>query len=299
VHSRSRDGHVLYEWSFGTQPLTSRARCGQLLDRLLDVLDAKPPYLHPKERARYTVLLPKLKAFEVMGWSAEERSIPVADLPLDRMHGALKSWLYSALRNGEGSLMPTFVLDAARFVEAHAWGRTFYPEVGDEIWEIAPLLTSRRKYWPDTLNSDKGLKGRVTAGLRDLIVRFAMPRGSRLIDERMRQTLAGPNKGWAAVHRWHLSDGFFDEGVSLDAVEDRPMQHDVDEEFKLRVSLRSKDAVAERASQPYRTAGWDEDRWALELPGRWITAALVWPPGEAGADARSHRESCIAACRRV
>jgi hypothetical protein len=302
LRSRSVDGRVIYEWSFGAKRLTSRSHSGELLDRLLDVLDARPPYLHPKDRARYAVLLPKLKAFEVTEGSDEkERSLPVKDLPLERLRWALELWIGSALRAGEGSLIPTFVLDAARFVETHAWGRTFFPNVGDEIWEIAPLLAGRQKGWPGTLGSDSVLKKRVTAGLRDLIVRFTMPRGSRLIDARAQKTLAGPSKGWAAVHRCHLSASFSGDWVSLNAVEDPPMRHDVDEELKLLVSLRSAEAVAESACQPCSTSVWEEDRWRLELPGRWITAALVWPPAEAGraADARPRWESCVATNRRV
>lgn len=255
--------------------LHGKDRCGALLDQLLALLAAKPAYVHPLDAKRYAALLPRLAAFVMhTGWGESRRTVAVADLPMTELHGALEDWIYSYLRS-ESLLMPSFALDAARFTAAHAWGQFFYPSGGGEPWEIKALLTRPQSipFWP-AIGREKGFKRSITSALKGCIVRFRLPPRGALWRAGAQAPLLASGGGCAAIERCHLSEGFFDD-VSLEAREEPPMRHDIADELRFMVSLRKTTDVEKLMDGPMWPPA--EQGRQLELPGRWITDALVRP----------------------
>lgn len=258
-------GRFVYEASseiFG-KPLRSDRPCGMLFDRLLGVVAARPPYLHTSDAARYAALIQRLQSF--VGFSG-----PVADLPLERLHGALSAWVNDAIRRDESLLMPSYVLDAARFVEAHAYGRDFGLYGGD-TWEIKPLVEGLEGSSSE-LNTDRRLKSEITTGLRGTLVRLELPQGARVVSGRTKELIVSAGPVFAQVERCHLSSGLGPDTVGLEIIEEVPMRHDVAEEFRIVGVFWPSAAVAELISEgglkkTYR-------RQNLYVPGRFVNATL-------------------------
>lgn len=260
-------GKHVYEWSeglFGRQ-LAMESRCGELLDRLLGVLAAQPPYLHAVDASRYRALIPSFSRFQL------EARVP--DLPLRRLPVALHSWVEEVTQMSGRPLTPTLVLDTARFIEAHAYGRDFH--TNGEHWEIRPLVEG----WDDLqryeLNADRRLKGAITSGFAGLLVRVEVPRSAQIMDTRTKQPVAKEGGVVIEIERCHLSSGFGPEyGVHLEAVEGAPMRHDVAGEFSVLggywPGARVEDFM--RTGMPdYR---YHASLHQVYLPGRWIVATL-------------------------
>ena len=199
-------------------------------------------------------------------------------LTLQRLGIALEAWIYSALHHNSFSLMPTFLLDTARFVEAHAWGRSFYPGIDREQWEIRPLvggMDDRQRY---SMDHDTRLKREITSGMRGMIVRFRVPPDARLLEDGKEPVVAGPVDAFLAIERCHLSSGPESNlwMRRLEVLEDHPMRHDIGEEFRLLGRLWRREAVEELVAgktHEHRHAR----SYKLEVPGRWITATLQKP----------------------
>jgi hypothetical protein len=259
-------GRFVYECTSDrfNDSLTPKSSCSALIDRLLGVLAAKPAYLHPKDAVRYAALIRAFQRFEGVHGS-------VADLPVQRLWVALRDWVGDALNADEGLLVPTFVLDAARFIEAHAYGRDFFVYGGDS-WEIKSLVEGLENSRSDELDSDKRLKGEITSGLRGLLVRAEVPTGARIVNRSTKEQVVGPGSLFVQLERCHLSSGLGPDITHLEIVEDAPMRHDVAEEFSFLGCFWPGSAVAELIEEGELKSA--HRRQNLYMPGRLINAML-------------------------
>jgi hypothetical protein len=244
--------------------LTPESSCSALIDRLLGVLAARPGYLHPKDAARYAALIRTFQRFEGVHGA-------VADLPLRRLWVVLRDWVGDALNADESLLVPTFVLDAARFIEAHAYGRDFYVYGGDS-WEIKSLVKGLESPRSDELGNDRRLKGEITSGIRGLLVRADVPAGARIVHRSTKEQVAGPGTLFVQLERCHLSSGLGSDVTHLEIVEDAPMRHDVAEEFVFLCCFWPGSAVAELIDDGELKGTYRREN--LYMPGRLINATL-------------------------
>jgi hypothetical protein len=207
------------------------------------------------------------------GWGATRKSINVTDLPIRDIGLALRSWVESALRNNSFSLMPTFVLDAGRFIETHVWGRHFHDR-GNQAWDIRPLVEGMEEQRSPRGLDDSQLKKEITKAFAGLLVRLQIPEGSRVKNVRSETIAAGAGTAYLAIERCHLSSGIYDY-IDLEIEEDNYPRHDVSEEFQLRGKLWPREAV-EALLEGNHEFPYNEHRLLrVEVPGRWITAELT------------------------
>jgi hypothetical protein len=192
-------------------------------------------------------------------------------MPVQRLWVALHDWVGDALNADEGLLVPTFVLDAARFIEAHAYGRDFFVYGGDS-WEIQPLAEGLENSRSDELDNDRRLKGEITSGLRGLLVRAEVPIGARIVNRRTKEQVVGPGSLFVQLERCHLSSGLGPDITHLEIVEDAPMRHDVAEEFSFLGCFWPGSAVAELIEEGELKSA--HRRQNLYMPGRLINAML-------------------------
>lgn len=258
---------------YGEQRLTHAKPSGLFLSRLLAVVFQRPGYLRQADVQRYASLIHAFGRHELdHGWGADRRRTVVADLPIGRIDVALRDWVESTLRGNGWSLMPTFVLDGARFIEAHVRGRTEHPW-GRQPWQIKPMIDGMDEDRSSRLD-DARLKRDLTSAFGGILVRLCVPEGCRIKDQTTQAVVAEAGVAYFAIERCHLSSGVYDY-VDLEFEEnDRPM-HDIGEEFMLRGKLWPPAAI-KALLQRRRDQRIDERVFPrVELPGRWITAWLA------------------------
>jgi hypothetical protein len=260
--------------SFTIGKITPDQPCEVLLDKLIGVVFAKPGYLQADDVCRYASLIHEFKKFAVdRGWGTTRKSVYVTDLPIRDIGSALRHWVESTLRNHSLSLMPTFVLDAGRFIETHVWGRHFYGR-GNEAWEITPLVEGMEEPRSSGGLDDAQLKKEITTAFARLLVRLQIPEGFRIKNVRSETIADSGGTAYLSIERCHLSSGIYDD-IDLEIEGDNSPKHDVSEEFQLRGKLWSREAV-EALLQGSHEFPYDEHRLLkVEVPGRWITAELT------------------------
>lgn len=262
----------VYECTRGifAKPLRPENEVGEFLDLLLGVLEARPEYIHPADLPRYATLIRHFRASVHRDWS---EPTPVASLPLGRLGFALSEWVNSVLRESDDPLMPSFCLDAARFIEAHAHGREFSSQ--REQWGLVPMVSGVERSWTSDLHRDQQLKRGITSAVKGLIVRCAIPTGCRIFDKRGKVVVAESGEGYIEIVRCHLSQGFGVEySEHLMVQEDAPGRHDIADEFRFLANYWPPASIGElRRGEacPYR---YEADLHQVEIPARWMSAWL-------------------------
>lgn len=169
--------------------------------------------------------------------------------------------------------MPTFVLDAGRFIETHVWGRYFYDR-GNETWEITPLVEGMEEQRSPGGLDDVQLKKEITRAFGRLLVRLQIPEGTRMKNIRSKTIAAGAGTAYLSIERCHLSSGIYDD-IDLEIEEDNSPRHDVSEEFQLRGKLWPREAVEALLEGNHEFAYNEHRLLKVEVPGRWIRAELT------------------------
>lgn len=265
-------GRFVYECKRGivADPFNLDSAVGEYLDLLLGMLEARPPYVHSSDIPRYGALVRRFRASMYDDWPDPT---PVATLPLARLHLALNEWVNNGLRDATDPLLPSFCLDTARFIEAHAYGRFFYSQ--REHWQLLPVLSKAERHWQSELSRDQQLKRGITSAVKGLIVRCAIPPGCRIFDLRNKVAVAESGEAFVEIQRCHLSQGFGVEySEHLVTEQDAPMRHDIAGEFRFLANYWPPLAIGQvRRGEacPYR---YEADLHRVQIPGRWITAWL-------------------------
>jgi hypothetical protein len=263
--------------SLGRAELKLEDPCGRFLDQLLGVVFARPAYLRPEDVHRYASLIQYFRAFRVaMGWGENRTELSAGNVPLQRLGWALARWVEAERFGAPFSLMPTFALDAARFIQTHACGRHFWAQQ-NESWEIRPMVPALPEERLNDLD-DPRMKKDITQGFAGMIVTLDIPDGCRVRDCRTKAVLAEPGTACFSIERCHLSSGIYDH-TDAEVEEDRPPKHDVATEFELRGKLYPVAVVEAIRKGDHRM--WEQKHGfpQLEVPGRWITAYLE-PDGQ-------------------
>src|SRR4029453_16639504 len=175
----------------------------------------------------------------------------------------------TALKTGD-AMRASFVLDAARFIEAHAYGRTFHNQ--ERPWRIEPLLEqfSDKKIG---MLEEATLKGDITRALTGTVAAIRVPPGCCIRDNETLISLVDCElTAYVTIERCHLTGDFGASIQDSHAWEADPPQHDVSEEFRLRGKLLPVD-MAEHLLQIGRYGcRWPKSLPVLNVPGRWITS---------------------------
>ena len=265
-------GRFVYECKRGivADPFSRESPVGEFLDLLLGMLQARPAYVHPSDIPRYSALV---RRFRGSMYHDGTDSTPVAILPLARLHLALNEWVNSVLREAADPLLPSFCLDTARFIEAHAYGRFFYSQ--REHWQLLPMTCRTERNGQSELSRDQQLKRAVTSAVKGLIVRCAIPSGCRIFDLRNKVAVAESAEAFVEIQRCHLSQGFgVDYSEHLVAEQDAPMRHDIADDFRFLANYWPPLCIGQlRRGEacPYR---YEADLHRVQIPARWITAWL-------------------------
>ena len=272
----------MYECKRGivAEPFSPESEVGEYLDLLCGVLEARPSYVHSSDLPRYAALVRRFQDSMYHDW---RDPTPVATLPLARLQVALNEWVSSVLREATDPLMPSFCLDTARFIEAHAHGRFFFSD--REYWELLPMVSDAGRNWQSELSRDQQLKRGITSAVKGLIVRCAIPPGSRIFDTRSKAVVTESGEAFVEIVRCHLSQGFgVDYGEHLVAQEEAPMRHDIADEFRFVANYWPPLYVGQlrrREACPYQR---EADFHRVQIPARWITA---WLDSSSMPDSRS------------
>jgi hypothetical protein len=269
VHISAR---FVYECVRGiiAQPLDPERQVGEFLDLLLGALEARPAYVHPSDLPRYAALVRRFRASMYHDW---KDPVPVASLPLVRLHVALNEWLRGVLREASDPLMPSFCLDAARFIEAHAHGRFFDAE--RENWELRPMVSNAGHHWEFEVSRDQRLKREITSAVKGQIVRCAIPQGFRIFDVRSQTVVAASGEAFVEIVRCHLSQGFgVDYGEHLVIQDETTLRHDIAEEFRFLANYWPPLYVGQLRRGEICAYQQEADLHRVQIPARWITGWL-------------------------
>jgi hypothetical protein len=229
------------------------------LDRLLTLLSAGPHYVHPADIERYSGLI---------------RSLPMTDAPLSELPSVLEAWVAQALRNKRGSsLHAAAVLDAAKCIEAHAFG---YVDERDN-WEIEPLVPALADRGPRRLNSDGRLSAKIDSRLAGLIVRAELPLGSRIVFSGREAEVPCPGPLFLELQGCDLNKDCRGRGdATLLAVETDQIQYNIARRFTFLGTWWYHDQVTKLIRGTPR-GELQKPGATLRIPGRWIVATLERP----------------------
>ena len=249
--------------------------CGAFLDTLLGIVFERPPYVHPDDVCRYAAWIDAFRQYTHRDYTGPKpRDVPVERLPLSRLHAALGNWVRDELHNRGGHVLgPTWAIDAANFIHAHAFGEY---DIGYHRlpWRIQGLIDCERAARGERfeLNHDSYFKNEMTRVLKDTWVRCRVPEGGSVPDRDARETVYRAGDSFIfVIMRCHLTQGNGSEPPAT----------------LMKVPARDYDIAADLEFRGFVLAGLDSERTALEgydnrqsypaiVPLRWITHARLW-----------------------
>jgi hypothetical protein len=236
----SMRGEFFYE-CYSQDEVSPSVSCGEFLEVLLALLHSRPDYVRENEVHRYAALIDNFKQFESRLFDAPVRAVQA--LPLSQLRAALDQWVHIWARehNSQSPLLPSFVLDAGRFIEAHAWGRKFGDWTGRNNFRLKAIIRGWVADHND-LDTDKSLKKHVSESLRRTLVRVEIPAGVRLRDVRSQKIVHEGGCAYFGIERCHLSESVY-EGEELTFEEDSPPRHDIAAEFQFPAIYWSNECV--------------------------------------------------------
>ena len=106
-----------------SEMLTPNDTSGELIDQLIGICFAEPPYLRKADAMRHVSLLNELKAFEcvVMAQQGKSKAL-LKNLSIRRLPFVLEQWVSSYFEKSHHPMMPAYVMDTGRLLEFHVAG---------------------------------------------------------------------------------------------------------------------------------------------------------------------------------
>lgn len=104
-------------YDISAPPLSPDSQIAEVLDHLIGICFAEPPYLRAENLFRYVSMLHELKGFTVLhfaGPGRETRKVQVGELPINRLASAMKSWVQSYLHRDCHPMLPAHALDTSQ-----------------------------------------------------------------------------------------------------------------------------------------------------------------------------------------
>ncbi|MGC4004056.1 MAG: hypothetical protein QM811_13425 [Pirellulales bacterium] len=224
---------------FSEQALDLAHPIGDLIQRLLGVLEAKPAYVRPDDVPRFSCLLRELRKYETQVYDKGEMVADRVDnLPIRCLDYVWEDWVNHFFEEPFHPLLPTFAIGLAQFVEPHIYGRTRH--IWGEIpWRIAPLVRV-----PDQRREDFGFlrnttfKREFTQNIKGLEVVAKIPTGGGLYDQREKQMVIKEEEEFSfAVLRGHLTEQSYYDRNDLIAREASKPTIDIASDFHFRGHL--------------------------------------------------------------
>lgn len=260
----------------GSRRFNTADPCGDFLDALLGVVFARPAYIRPGDIHRYAAWIDAFRSHVIdHPWGTRRGSqFPVVTIQLRDLGFALRDWVDTVMRTDNHTLFPTLAVDAARFIEGHAFGHS---GSGRDSWRITGLVTQAlNDEWAmrDRL-TDPRLKHEITSRLKGTLTRCVVPFGSNIPSETVAQPLLGQDEPFIfEVERCHLTQENYYDHPCLRAVEDEVPKFDIADDLWFRGAILI-DPTTSRPITCLATAdsSWQWNRRGIpsEIPVRWIS----------------------------
>lgn len=122
--------------------LNADSRVGEFLDVFDNVAAMCPRYLPPGDWLRHRQILQTLRTFADFQPRGDwRRKLPVVDFSLSSLPFVLRHWVFAVtIARGAHALAPTFALETARVLWAHAAGRTVFDNADRLTFSIEAMV---------------------------------------------------------------------------------------------------------------------------------------------------------------
>lgn len=250
--------------------------CGPFLEALLGIVFARPPYIHPDDVYRYAAWIDSFRHFSHTDYSGpKSRDVPVEVLPLSRLGAALSAWVRDELHNPNGHILgPTWALDTANFIHAHAFG--YYGHgYRTPAWRIRGLIDCERAHRGESfeLNHASYFKNEMTRVLKNTWVRCRVPEAGSVPGRDDRETVFRAGEFFIfVIMRCYLTQGNGSEPpATLMGVP--PRDYDIAADFEFRGFVLG-------GLDPEHTGSLEDhdnrQSYPAIVPIRWITHVRQW-----------------------
>ena len=262
------------------EKLTSENTSGELINQLIGICFADPPYLRKSDAMRHVSLLNELKAFECLVLAPQGKSKALLkDLPIRRLPFVLEQWVSSYLETGNHPMMPAYAMDTGRLLEFHVAGYRYE-------WALEGIVEAGGKVWPSG-TFDSQFRKYFTTRFGGLRVLCQVPESEHSIDQpEWIRTLKPKDKFLVRIDRCHLSAGWGGSGYDV-ICNDSDLECDLMSEFCFtgELSVRGNATADSNTFAPgaFTVASKETSathELSVSVPARWITHALIW--GDAG-----------------
>ena len=260
--------------------LTPDNTSGELIDQLIGICFAEPPYLRKPDAMRHVSLLNELKAFECLVLAPQGKSKALLkDIPIRRLPFVLEQWVSSYFDKAYHPMMPAYAMDTGRLLEFHAAGYRYE-------WALEGIVEAGGKVWPGG-TFDSQFRKYFTTRFGGLRVLCQVPETEHSIDQPgWIRTLEPKDEFLVRIDRCHLSAGWGGSGYDV-ICNDSDLECDLMSEFCFTggLSVRGNaDANSSTfASGSFTVVSQETDaphNFSVSVPARWITHALIWGDAE-------------------
>jgi hypothetical protein len=254
---------------------------GDFLDALLGVVFARPAYIRPCDINRYAAWIDAFRSHVIdHPWGARRGShFPVVTVHFRDLGFALRDWVDTDIRTDNHPLFPTLAVDAARFMEGHAFG---YSGSGRDSWRITELVTqdSNDEWAMRDRLTDPRLKHEITSRLKGILTRCVVPFGGNVPSATEAQPLLGQGEPFIfEVERCHLTQENHYDHPCLRAEEDEAPKFDIGDDLWFRGAILIDPATSRPMTCLATTdSSWQWNRRGIpsEIPVRWISDVYEW-----------------------
>jgi hypothetical protein len=260
--------------------LTPDDTAGELIDQLIGICFAEPPYLRKADAMRHVSLLNELEAFECLVLAPEgNKKALLKDLPIRRLPFVLEQWVSSYFDKAHHPMMPAYAMDTGRLLEFHLAGYRYE-------WALEGIVEAGGKVWPSG-TFDSQFRKYFTTRFGGLRVLCQVPESEHSIDQpEWIRTLKRKDKFLVRIERCHLSAGW--GGSRYDVVcSDSDLECDLMNEFCFtgELSVRGNATADSSTFAPGAFTAVSKEtnatgEFSVSVPAHWVTHALIW--GDAG-----------------
>jgi len=256
--------------------LTCENTAGELIDQLIGICFAQPPYLRKADSMRYVSLLNELKVFECLVLSPQSQSESlVNNISIRRLPFALEQWVNSYFGKAHHPMMPAYAMDTGRLIEFHVvgsyqseWELEEIVEAGKNVWHLGTFESPFRKYFTTRFG-----------GLRVLC---QVPATEHSIDQQeWIRTLQPKDQFLVRIERCHLSAGWGGSGFDV-ICNDSDLDCDLMSEFcvtgELFVRQNAHAKSNDFAPNTFAVASEESElthKFSVSVPARWVTHAVT------------------------
>ena len=261
--------------------LSSENTADELIDQVIGICFAEPPYLRKSDTMRYVSLLNELKAFEFIDFSSQTTHRSRAkDIPIRHLPAVLESWVNHYFGEAYHPMMPEYALDTGRLIEFHVEGSHQFG------WDLKPIVESSEGAWRTDI-FDTSFRKYFTTRFRGLRFLCQVPETGYSVNQpKYLMTLRPDDKFLIRIERCHLSLGW--RGGGYDTIcEDADLECDLMSEFsfdgELFVRETAKTIFDRFAPNTFIAVARESEateKFSVSVPARWITHAVIRPEGE-------------------